>query len=132
MGRIKHQLGAQEVEEAYQQAGTMEGAAKLLGCSRRTLYRRLEDPELHAAIHRHRDPAPAVDQFNLNEDECSFTTSPNPDLGDLDGLIRERGLDPDDWIVASVAINRWEAPVAGGGKQPMEQAKIVLRRSAQS
>lgn len=134
MGYVRHQLGAQEIQEAYQQAGTINGAAQLLGVSRRTMFRRLEDPELRAAIQLHRDPASAVDQFNLNEDksECTFTTPPNPNLGDLNALIRDRGLDPDEWIVASVAINRWDAPVAGGGKQTMEQAKISLRRSAQS
>lgn len=60
--------------------------------------------------------------------KASFTTAPAPKLGDLDTLMRERGLDPADWEITNATLNEWDAPVSGGGTQKMRQLKVNLRR----
>jgi hypothetical protein len=49
-------------------------------------------------------------------------------LNTAEDLMRERGLNPADWEVVSMTINEWEGPIKGGGKQPLKQLKIHLRR----
>jgi hypothetical protein len=58
----------------------------------------------------------------LTEDDAGY------DLGDLDTLLQERGLDPEDWTVETVTINEWDGPVAGGRTQKLRQLKAVLKR----
>ncbi len=61
-------------------------------------------------------------------DAATVVTEAAPNLGDIDALIRERGLSPDDWEVVSATLNEWDGPVAGGGKQKLRQLKIQLKR----
>lgn len=59
-----------------------------------------------------------------------------PDLSDLDGLIRSRGLDPKDWAVGAVRVNEWEALAYGGGPDgeprviTLHQLRVGLRAKA--
>jgi hypothetical protein len=55
--------------------------------------------------------------------------TPRPKLGDIGKLIRERGLDPDEWVVVSTTLNEWDGPVKGGGTQRLKQWKVTLRRA---
>jgi UDP-2,3-diacylglucosamine pyrophosphatase LpxH len=61
-------------------------------------------------------------------DTATVITEPTTDLGDLERLIRERGLDPEDWEVVSATLNEWDGPVKNGGKQKLRQLKIQLKR----
>lgn len=51
------------------------------------------------------------------------------DLGDIEGLLRSRGLKPEEWVVVSATLNEWDGPVAGGGAQTLRQLKVTLRRA---
>lgn len=58
----------------------------------------------------------------------------NPELGDYAAMLRERGLDPDDWVVVSVKANEWDAMTsdkAHGDNQivRMKQWTITLKPS---
>lgn len=48
---------------------------------------------------------------SVRGDEATIITDPRQleDLGDLDGLLRRRGLNPDEWQVTHVGVNEWEA-----------------------
>jgi UDP-2,3-diacylglucosamine pyrophosphatase LpxH len=61
-------------------------------------------------------------------DTATVVSGPDIDLGDVDGLIRSRGLDPADWEVVSATLNEWDGPVAGGGTQMLRQLKVSLKR----
>lgn len=65
----------------------------------------------------------------INGDEAEVTTDPRQwttPLNDTDALLRERGLDPEDWVVHSVIVNEWDS-VAGDGIT-LKQFKLHLRR----
>lgn len=72
-------------------------------------------------------PASAVD---AGDDEYSFVTE-TLDLGDLNQLIRSRGLNPTEWVVVSAALNEWDSALKDGGAQRLRQWKVVLRRAPQ-
>lgn len=57
----------------------------------------------------------------------------NPELGDVDKLVRERGLDPEEWIVDRVKVNEWEGfyrnPVeSDDGETGFVAEKVTLRQ----
>ena len=57
-----------------------------------------------------------------------------PKLGDVGKLIKERGLDPDEWVVVSTTLNEWDSLTAvHRGAAPrtvrLKQWKVVLRRA---
>lgn len=59
----------------------------------------------------------------------------NPELGDYDKLLRDRGLDPDEWTVISVKANEWDAMTSDkkhGDNQivRMRQWTITLKPAA--
>jgi predicted phosphodiesterase len=49
-------------------------------------------------------------------------------LGDLEGVIKRKGLNPDEWIVERVSLNEWDMPSAEGGTRKMGQSKVSLKR----
>lgn len=75
-----------------------------------------------------RSPMTHTDPSIASGDEYQFT-SDAPELGDLEELIRERGLDPSQWIVVSTTLNEWDSALAGGGTQRLQQWKVTLRRA---
>lgn len=44
-------------------------------------------------------------------------------LGDIDGMLRERGMNPDEWVVVSATVNKWDS---GDGEN--RQLKFTVRR----
>jgi hypothetical protein len=71
-------------------------------------------------------------------DDAEFVTEPGRfNLGDIEGLLRERGLDPDDWEVTSLIIGEWgallnikdgEAVKNKSQKTNLKQLKVTLKR----
>lgn len=65
---------------------------------------------------------------DVKGDEATVTgpegTTPNQVLE----LIRENGLDPDDWVIVGTRLNKWDGPVKGGGKQALRQVRVDLKR----
>lgn len=70
---------------------------------------------------------------SVDGDVATIVTEASPEqLGDIDALIRGRGLDPDDWIVERLKINEWDAmgAVVDGENRivRMRQLTLALRR----
>lgn len=101
------------------------------GLSQRATARRLGVPEstLRAALKRGEgNPRREPPGVTVRGDEARLTTDPeaDDDLGDLDSIIRARGLDPSDWLATSCIVNEWgENPETG---EPYRQLKVSLRR----
>lgn len=71
--------------------------------------------------------------WDVKGDEGAFTLPPGAQLGDLEALMRERGIDPADWHVERVTVNEWDALAHGGGVDgeprvvKLRQLKVHLR-----
>lgn len=67
-------------------------------------------------------------------DRARLVTEPgsNVDLGDLDGILRDRGLSPDDWVVERLVVNEWDAVSKDDDGEPvvttLRQLKAFLKR----
>lgn len=77
---------------------------------------------------RTRPPKPEEPRVEIKGDHAYVVTDPlKPvDLGDIDGLLRDRGLDPDDWTVERALLNTWEA--YAGRDEPFGEPRIVELR----
>lgn len=62
----------------------------------------------------------------INGDEGTVTSSPESDydLSDPDKLLRERKLDPDEWVINSIKVNEWQS--ANG--EPLHQLVLNCKR----
>jgi hypothetical protein len=90
---------------------------------------------LHKSGHGARGPlGEARTELNA-EGELELVTEPSADeLGDVDELLRGRGLDPEEWAVDRLTVNEWQALAYGGGPDgearvvTLRQLKAILRR----
>lgn len=131
----------QRIVETVARTGSIRKAAPALGVPRSTLQDWITDMSLEEKIQearaRHRagrpTAAPAAKgesprtTVRADKGEATFVTKPSPQLGDMDALMRERGLDPSEWEVVTATLNEWDGPIAGGGVQTMRQLKVNLR-----
>lgn len=62
----------------------------------------------------------------LAGDTAAVVLPPGADIGDVDRMLRERGLDPADWHVERVTVNEWDALAHGGG--PDGEPRVVKLR----
>lgn len=73
-------------------------------------------------------PARVGQQFTpgvkVTGDTAEVVSQPSVELGDIDKLLRERGLDPDDWEVKSATLNEWDSPTG----EVLKQLKVTLAR----
>ncbi len=109
-------LPQSEVIKALQAAnGVLAAAARTLGVPKSTLASAIDrDPLLATALEDSRaqhapDPATVLDDVDAAE------------LGDMDQLLRDRGMVPEDWIVEGVVVNEW-----GPVDQLQRQLKVRL------
>jgi transposase-like protein len=71
---------------------------------------------------------------NIRGDEATVTSAAGPDvqLGDLDQLLRDRGLDPAEWEVRGATVNEWDGFLRDADGEPrvvrLRQLKAHLRR----
>jgi hypothetical protein len=109
-------------------AGSIRKAAGQLGVDERTVRRWLTHYDRLCLPSR---PENEVGSVRVEGDTATITEppTPRPKLGDIGKLIRERGLDPDEWVVVSTTLNEWDGPVKGGGTQRLKQWKVTLRRA---
>lgn len=74
--------------------------------------------------------------ITISGDEAEVTSEPQPftsELADPPTLIRERGLDPEEWEIVKLTINEWDAMTsdkAYGDNQivKMRQLKVYLKK----
>ena len=60
----------------------------------------------------------------VNGDLAEVVSKPSVELGDIDTLLRERGLNPDEWEVKSATLNEWDSPTG----DVLKQLKVTLQR----
>lgn len=113
-----------EIRAAVEQHGSIRKAAQHLGRDESTLRRQLKRAEGEDR------PEPGSVQVEGDTATIVEPPTPRPKLGDIGRLIRERGLDPDEWEVVSTTLNEWDGPVKGGGTQRLRQWKVTLKRKA--
>lgn len=140
-----------EIVEAIRQHGSFRKAAKALGCSDYLVRKQCaKDPQLARDVKDARElfgyhgnvapeVRPAPMELNVKNDQMTLVYSTdNPSLGEIEDMIRSRGMDPDEWIVTSVTLNTWEGmtapqhdPESGekrNAKMPLHQCKATLAR----
>lgn len=132
------QLTPDRALEVLAAQGSIRKAAPLLGVPRSSLQDKLAEwasgdanfrARLEAVKREGQQQARAErPSTTVKGDEATVVSSVAPNLGDLDGLVRDRGLDPEEWEVVHATLNEWEAPVAEGGTRTMRQMKAQLRR----
>ncbi len=64
---------------------------------------------------------------NDAEAQTPATTTPLV-LDDPDTMLRERGLDPTEWVITHMSPNMYEGPAAGGTKVTYYQTKFSCKR----
>ena len=71
-------------------------------------------------------------EFGSDEDGATATLTARGNVrevavGDVEGLLAERGLSIDEWQIVNLVVNEWDGPVVGGGTQKLRQLKAHLR-----
>lgn len=125
------------LERVVASHGSQAEAARATGCGQSTLSKwwRLHGlPRLPAGTRPKHDGPGAPAGVDQQDDRLSVTTplGVNPTLGDVDALIRGRGLNPDEWEIEHVKVNEWEGFMRGQDGLPqkitLEQLTAHLRR----
>lgn len=117
------------------------------GATNATITRRLEDEmgilttekSIRRFRQRHSLSIPGQDKAftRVNGDSAEALTKPKersrhmtspPVLDDPDTMLRDRGLDPEDWEITSLGVNEWDGPQKDGTVVTYYQAKFTCRR----
>ncbi len=100
---MARQLDRDEVAAALEEAGSISAASRTLGVDRNRLARFVNaDEELRALRHA---PGTAGETVHIQGDDADIKLDTD-DLGDLNGIIRGKGLKPRDWYVTALKV--WE------------------------
>lgn len=62
--------------------------------------------------------------MTIKGDEAEITSRPSTEFKSPEDLMRDRGLDPEEWEVGSLTVNEWDSPTG----EVMRQLKVHLRR----
>jgi hypothetical protein len=117
-----------QIQDAIRTHGSIRAAARALGRDESSFRRALTR---HQARGHNEAETPKTD---ITGDTATFTTPASLALTDLPELMRERGLDPADWLVVYATVNSWEALASGGGEDgeptvvTLHQLKATLKR----
>lgn len=66
--------------------------------------------------------------LKVRGDLAELVSEPTPyELGDIEGLLRSRGLNPDDWEIGTATVNEWDS-YAGRDEADNEPRVIKLRQ----
>lgn len=66
----------------------------------------------------------------VNGNTASVTSDPTTgSLGDIDALLRGRGLDPADWDIRSAGVSEWDSPAGDGTKLARVKVDLARKRS---
>lgn len=92
------------VAGALREVGSIAAAARMLGCERRRLSEYVNgDQELKAL--RWAPTQRESGTLSVKDDDANITVE-TEHLGDLEGLVKAKGLDPDEWYVTALKV--WE------------------------
>lgn len=122
-----------EILAALQDGGSIRQAAKILGVSEQAIRRAKKTRALvedHPVITPNRTPFERP-SLTVKGDEAVLISEASDRLGDIEDLMRARGLDPDEWIITNVVVNEWDAmrgSVHDNEIVAMHQMKVSLKR----
>lgn len=140
-------IDAEYLLDAVKRVGTMRGAASWLGLSWATFHDRLTkagvlDEAVGIAKSRTapkvekapQEPVGVTIDYDTGTAVVVEPPAQKPKIGDIGVLVRERGLDPDEWVIGSVGLNEWDALTkTEPGVEPrtvrLRQWKVTLRRA---
>lgn len=91
------------VASALREVGSIAAAARLLDCERRRLSEYVNGDEELKALRW--SPQARATSLHIKEDDAEVTVE-TEHLGDLEGLVKSKGLDPDEWYVTALKV--WE------------------------
>lgn len=121
-----------QLEAAVREHGSNRKAAEALGLNESTIRRRLN----RAGVSEQTVAGPEKVGATIDHEkgEATIIGSPTAAVGGaVEELIRENGLDPNDWVIVSTSLNRWNGlGKAVDGVNPMRtlrQVKVTLRRA---
>lgn len=63
-------------------------------------------------------------QTKITGDDAILTSKPSLDYSNPEDLLKERGLEPEEWEVTSVTVNEWDSPTG----DVLKQLKVNCRR----
>jgi hypothetical protein len=68
----------------------------------------------------------------IKGDEAEAVTAPREKSGkildDPDTMLKDRGLNPNDWYIDAITVNEWDGPKSGGNVVTYYQAKFTAKR----
>jgi hypothetical protein len=62
--------------------------------------------------------------LTLKPDGVEVTSKASVDVSDPEKIVRERGLNPDDWDFVGLVVNEWDSPTG----ETLQQLKVQLKR----
>jgi hypothetical protein len=88
---------------------------------------------------RHKESVPTVDKAHtkIDNDDAQATTAPvgfirqadePPKLDDPDQMMRDRGLNPEEWAMTHISPNSWDGPAADGNIVRYYQTKFTAKK----
>ena len=122
----------EQLEELVDRFGSVNAAAENVGVSESALRRRLIRQGIHGRVQEKRR-SKTLDlsekpRAEVHGDVATLVTVPAPQLGDMAELMRERGLDPDEWEVKNAVLNEWDSNAGDGQIIKLRQLKLHLVR----
>lgn len=126
-------LTKEKVIEAFKTHGKRRLAAESLGVTLSVLDNAVnrsgwyEDVLRARNLHGVNQAQESVNQQVGNETGVDIKGSGELPLGDLENVLKKRGLDTDQWLVDTLRLGEWEAQVKGGGMETMYSIRAVVR-----
>lgn len=66
--------------------------------------------------------------LTVEGDTATVISQPSPQMGDVEQLLRDRGLDPQEWDVRGLVVNEWDTQGPEGEVITLRQLKVTLAR----
>lgn len=110
----------QQLQEALDRYGSWQNVSEATKVAVTTL----KSSAAALGVKASRSEVPGVKN---NGDEAEIVLPPGVDLGDVGAMMKRHGLDPNEWDVRSVTLNKWDAFVDGCVTE-MRQVKAFLHR----
>ena len=134
-------LSDAELVAPFTRTGSKVAAARELGISEVSYRRALSGRGIVLRAPHHPNSAKGGQGVVVAErasittkgDDCTIVSEATPEqLGDVSALLRERGLDPDEWIIVQLTINSWDGMTKVSSEEDrlvtLHQLKVVLKR----
>lgn len=119
-------LSKEELEALIEKHGTFQRVADALGMAASTVRSRATRLGVKRPMQVENRKMQAG--TTTSGDTVIIVTEPSPELGDIQEMIRSRGLDPDEWEVKNAVLNCWDSNAGEGEVIELRQLKVHLVR----